>query len=187
MMRRKAAHGNAAIRRRRRMRYEEDFSLELDLEIGRLIRKRVYAKAREGGIKKLRAVGGKTDAGAYIKMSEMTVEQWLNTWLAEYCRDVKMRTLDKYRSTVKMHLIPSLGKVRLSALSKIQVQQACNRLGEGEKPLSAKSMELKNTPWNDVFHTSMVDGAKFSTQYEFPILQKSIYTTQQAIPFEKGF
>ena len=47
-------------------------------------------------------------------------------------------------------------------------------------------MELKNTPWNDVFHTSMVDGAKFSTQYEFPILQKSIYTTQQAIPFEKG-
>ena len=46
--------------------------------------------------------------------------------------------------------------------------------------------ELKNTPWNDVFHTSMVDGAKFSTQYEFPILQKSTYTTQQAIPFEKG-
>ena len=47
-------------------------------------------------------------------------------------------------------------------------------------------MELKNTPWNDVFHTSMVDGAKFSTQYELPILQKSTYTTQQAIPFEKG-
>ena len=51
-----------------------------------------------------------------------------------------MRTLDKYRSTVKRHLIPALGKVRLSALSKIQVQQACNRLGEGEKPLSAKSI-----------------------------------------------
>jgi len=47
-------------------------------------------------------------------------------------------------------------------------------------------MELKYAPWNDVFHTSMVDGAKFTSRFEFPILRKSIYTTHQAIPFDKG-
>ena len=71
----------------------------------------------------------------------MTVEAWLNTWLNEYCRNVKLRTLDKYRSVVRIHLIPAIGKIKLSELNKIQVQCACNRLGEGRRRISAKTVQ----------------------------------------------
>lgn len=76
----------------------------------------------------------------YEELTEVSVEQWLSIWLDEYCRHVKRRSLDKYRSTVKQHLIPALGDVKLSELNKIQVQRAMNRLGDGVQPCSAKSI-----------------------------------------------
>ena len=36
-----------------------------------------------------------------------------------------MCTLEKYSSVVRIHLIPAVGKIELSALNKIQVQYAC--------------------------------------------------------------
>lgn len=64
----------------------------------------------------------------------MTVEQWLNTWLDEYCKDVKMRTMDKYRSTVRLHLIPALGKVKLFALNSrpLEPHRSQSKLGAGQ-------------------------------------------------------
>lgn len=51
-----------------------------------------------------------------------------------------MRTMDKYRLTVRLYLIPSLGHVKLSALNKMQVQRTFNKMGDGDKPPAPKSI-----------------------------------------------
>ena len=140
MTKKKAANGCGSIRLRADGRYEGIYTVGHDPITGKLIRKSVYGKTQKECAKKLREAISAVDAGTYVEPSKMTVEQWLNTWLAEYCKDIKMRTLDKYRSTVRIHLIPALGRIKLSALNKIQVQQAINRLGEGDNPLAAKSI-----------------------------------------------
>ena len=141
MAKRKAANGSGTIRLRLDGRYEGIYTVGHDPDTGKLIRKSVYAKTQTGCRKKLHAAINAVDTGTYIEPSKMTVEQWLNMWLDEYCKDIKMRTMDKYRSTVRLHLIPALGKVKLSALSKIQVQCAFNKMGEGDKPLAPKSIQ----------------------------------------------
>ena len=140
MAKRKAANGSGTIRLRLDGRYEGIYTVGRDPGTGKLIRKSVYAKTQAECRKKLHAAINAVDTGTYIEPSKMTVEQWLNTWLDEYCKAIKMRTMDKYRSTVRLHLIPALGKVKLSALNKIQVQQAFNRMGEGDKLLAPKSI-----------------------------------------------
>ena len=140
MAKRKAANGSGTIRLRPDGRYEGIYTVGHNPGTGKLIRKSVYAKTQTECAKKLRAAINAVDTGTYIEPSKMTVEQWLNTWLNEYCKDVKMRTLDKYRSTVRLHLIPALGKVKLSALNKVQVQRAFNQMGDGNKPLASKSV-----------------------------------------------
>ena len=140
MTKRKAANGSGTINKRADGRYEGRYVVGINPGTGKPIRKSVYAKTQTECAKKLRAAINAVDTGTYVEPSKMTVEQWLNTWLAEYCKDVKMRTLDKYRSSVRLHLIPALGKVKLSALNKIQVQRAFNLLGEGSTPLSAKTL-----------------------------------------------
>ena len=140
MAKRKAANGSGTIRLRPDGRYEGIYTVGRDPGTGKLIRKSVYAKTQTECRKKLLAAINAVDTGTYIEPSKMSVEQWLNTWLDEYCKDIKIRTMDKYRSTVRLHLIPALGKVKLSALNKIQVQRAFNKIGDGAKPLAPKSI-----------------------------------------------
>lgn len=140
MAKRKAANGSGTIRLRPDGRYEGIYTVGHDPGTGKLIRKSVYAKTQKECAKKLREAINAVDTGSYVEPSKMTVEQWLNTWLAEYCKDVKQRTMDKYRSTVRLHLIPALGKTKLSTLNKIQVQRAFNKLGDKERPLAAKTV-----------------------------------------------
>ena len=140
MAKRKAANGCGTITKRADGRYEGRYIIGYDPGTGKPIRKSVYAKTQTECAKKLRAAINAVDTGTYVEPSKLTVEQWLNTWLDDYCKDIKMRTLDKYRSTVRLHLIPALGKIKLSALNKIQVQHAFNRFSEGDKPLSPKTI-----------------------------------------------
>ena len=140
MAKRKAANGCGTVIKRVDGRYEGRYIVSCNPSTGKPIRKSVYAKTQTECAKKLRAAIIAVDTGTYVEPSKLTVEQWLNTWLEDYCKDIKMRTLDKYRSTVRLHLIPALGKIKLSALNKIQVQHAFNRFSEGDKPLSPKTI-----------------------------------------------
>ena len=140
MEKRKAAYGCPTIRQRADGGYEGIFAIGYDQRTGRPICESVYANTGAECAKKLWAAYWAAAGGQEIDPQRLTVERWLNIWLTEYCRNLKMRTLDKYRSTVQIHLIPALGRNKLAALSKIQVQYACNRLAEGDKPLSAKTI-----------------------------------------------
>lgn len=74
----------------------------------------------------------------------MTVGQWLDIWTDEYLGGVKPATVCSYRSTVKTHIAPGIGAIRLDALTPHAVQGFYNGLSkpeDGKEPLSPKTVK----------------------------------------------
>ena len=88
--------------------------------------------------------------GCYVAPSKQTLGDWLDTWLDVYVApSVKPYTQDSYRSTCRVHIKPALGRIKLSALSTIQIQRFYNQLLEAG--LSPKT--IKNV--NGVLHKAL--------------------------------
>ena len=54
--------------------------------------------------------------------------EWLDIWLNEYLGNVKPHTKKSYLGIVKNHIKPSIGSVKLTSLTSVQVQQLINRI-----------------------------------------------------------
>ncbi len=54
----------------------------------------------------------------------MKYKDWLNDWINLYVKPTtKIRTYEKYRGQVKLHIIPELGKYHLEDLTAITLQK----------------------------------------------------------------
>jgi integrase len=63
------------------------------------------------------------DGGLIFDTGNLTVGEYLNRWLETSVKgNVRPRTLDSYRMHVRLHIMPSLGRVKLKALSPAHVQ-----------------------------------------------------------------
>lgn len=88
--------------------------------------------------------------GCYVAPSKQTLGDWLDVWLDLYVKpSVKPYTVDSYRSACRVHIKPVLGKIKLSALSTLQIQRFYN--GLLEQGLSPKT--IKNI--NGVLHKAL--------------------------------
>ena len=146
------AAGAGSIRERDDGRWEGRFTY-LD-ELGQKKRGSVYADTQKECRQKLTAAVKSVDEGRYKKIQRYTVEEWMETWITTYCRDLKPATLDGYRSKMKVWIVPALGKVQLSALTNTTIQRFYNQMADGTKgraPLCAKS--LKNV--HGIFHRAL--------------------------------
>lgn len=70
---------------------------------------------------------------------------------SEYLGSVKPRTADSYKTTVRVHIKPAIGAIKLSSLATYDIQKLYNDLQRKDKPLSAKS--IKNI--HGVIHKSL--------------------------------
>ena len=137
------AQGGGTIRQRKDGTWEGRYTIGRDPGTGKQIQKSVYGKTQREVRQSLQQITTAIDEGVYVAPSKLSVEQWLNMWLEDYCVDVKPRTLDKYRSTVKVRLVPHLGKIKLSDLSTHHIQHVYNgflRGADGFRQLSTKSI-----------------------------------------------
>lgn len=76
--------------------------------------------------------------GEYIEPTSITVGQWLDTWLAEYCGHLKYNCLKSYKSHVEIHLKPGIGKIKLIDLNAAELQKFFNKLSKTGKKTSRK-------------------------------------------------
>lgn len=85
---------------------------------GRTDRRHVMSRSRSVVVEKVRALERVRDRGQIGKVSEQwTVEAWLEHWLENISRPfVKSNTYEGYRAAVRVHLIPGIGRHRLTAL-----------------------------------------------------------------------
>lgn len=136
----KSAAGSGTIRKKTITRggkqytyWEARYTAGYDPGTGRQLQRSISGKTQKEVAQKLKAATAAIDAGTYQAPSKMTLGQWLDIWTAEYLGGVKPRTVDSYKSTVKNHLKPKMGAVRLENLNAHTIQGFYNGLDMAPK------------------------------------------------------
>ncbi len=93
-------------------------------------------------------------AGLFRRGATTTVAQALEAWLASQQKLSAPSTLDDYRNTVHNHLIPALGKLKLSELSKSAIKEWIGGL-----TCSAKRVNNLLIPLRGMLTDAFEDGA----------------------------
>ena len=138
----RAAKGSGTIRQRKDGTWEARVTLGRDPGTGKQKQKSIYGKSEKEVAEKLRAITHEIDQGIYVEPSKITVRQWLDIWLKEYCGSVKENTLVSYRIQAETNIAPLIGAVKLCALQPHHIQNAINTMQKRpEKPLSPKSIK----------------------------------------------
>ncbi len=144
---RKRANGEGSMRKRSNGSWEGRITVGADPVTGKLISKSVYGRTQREVREKMKALQeGGQQAGdppaaslpqsAELSQSaetpagpkEMTVGEWLDTWLKEYLADVKPGTMINYESVVRLFLKPVFGSIPLSQLRTPMIQKFYNKL-----------------------------------------------------------
>ena len=145
-MARKSAAGTGTIRKKTVIRngkeytfWEARYTAGYDPGTGKQIQRSISGKTQKEVAKKLKEATAAIDAGTYTAPNKMTVGEWLNIWSAEYLGSVKPLTVSSYKTTIKTHLQPGLGAIKLEHLNAHTVQNFYNALTE--KGLSPKTVK----------------------------------------------
>ena len=116
-MGKKKANGEGSISKRTDGRYMGRYTVN-----GK--RKAVYGTTHEEARQKLNEKLNQISKGTYIEPGKDTVASWLWEWLVTYAfPTVKQSTYVSYEGYVRIHLIPELGDVKLTALTREQLQR----------------------------------------------------------------
>lgn len=154
--------------------WEGSVTVGYDPGSGRQVRKSFTGKTQKEVREAMQAAAVEVQEGTFFEPSKLTVAQWFETWLSEYCGDKKYLTVKQYRSMYETHIKPALGAVKLSKLTPPQVQGFYNELGRTGRtvtkrdrkgnvtteraPLSAKTVKNIHGIMSKSFDTAMRQG-----------------------------
>ena len=126
-MARRAAQGTGTIRKKTVTRsgkeytyWEARYSVGKDPGTGKQIQKSITGKTQKEVAQKLKAATASIDQGTYFEPDKVTLGDWLDTWLDEYLGNTKPHTKKSYESTIKNHIKPALGAVKLASLTPVR-------------------------------------------------------------------
>jgi integrase len=118
-MSKRRGHGEGSIHQRSDGRWVG--VAELGWSEGKRRRKYVYGNTQREAIDQLRQVQTATEAGLPAPDDSLTVEQHLTRWISLQPDHLSANTIDNYSWAINSHLIPALGKKRLSKLTPTEV------------------------------------------------------------------
>lgn len=104
--------------------------------------KSVYGKTIKEVEKKEREIQEKLAIGLNVIEDSVTIEEWSLKWLAVYKANVSRGTFAMYERCLKNHIIPTIGKIQISKLKTIQVQEVINDLIKKENIRTAEIYKL---------------------------------------------
>lgn len=153
-MGKKKANGEGSISKRADGRYMGRYTAN-----GK--RKAVYGATHEEVRLKLNEILNDIAKGVYIEPGKETVGSWLREWLVTYALPtVKQSTYISYEGYVRNHLTPELGDIKLTALSKEQIQRFFNKKGaggKGKKGLSPKTLKNIYNMFNSALDQAIIN------------------------------
>lgn len=83
------------------------------------------AEAVEAGT---RAKAEYDSAGTIITNSEISVHDYLQVWLEQYCKtNLKSTTYEGYKKKIRLYIDPEIGKYKLSSISPSILQEFINK------------------------------------------------------------
>lgn len=103
--------------------------------------------AKKRAQEELNRVLAELQAGTYVEPEKMTVAELLRRWMRDHAKASGLAgsTIDGYESIIDLHLIPAFGKIELSKLKPIQIQEyytnAQKSGGVTGKPLTSTTVK----------------------------------------------
>src|SRR5215212_2652434 len=92
--------------------------INLGWQDGKRKRKYLYGATRKEVAEKLTEQLTKQQRGLPVDTKRVTVEQFLIQWLADEVKpNREPKTYKSYESTVRLHIVPDLGKIQLTKLT----------------------------------------------------------------------
>lgn len=151
-MARRSANGSGTIRKKTITRsgkkyeyWEARYTEGVDLGTGKQVQRSITGKTQKEVSQKLKAATAAIDSGTYTAPNKQTLGEWLDIWIATYCGGIKPRTMDIYKSDIRVHIKPALGAVRLEALNTHMIQEFYNRLAKEGREVRRKDQRGKVT------------------------------------------
>jgi integrase len=107
-------------------------------------RRYVYGRTREEAAYKLQELQNQARTGSLPENGHLTVATWAARWLEEKELTVSHQTYADYEVTVRNHIVPQLGSLRLAKLAVTDVQGWLKYLSdEGMAPSTLKSRAVR--------------------------------------------
>jgi len=102
-----------------------------------------YGTTRQDAARKLAEVLRDQDKGLPIVGERQTVAQFLAAWLESMRPTIRLSTWIRYEQLVRLHLIPTLGRLQLSKLTAQQVQALYStKLQEGLSQTTVRHLHM---------------------------------------------
>ncbi len=126
--------------------WQARYTAGYDPGTGKQIQRSITGKTQKEVAEKLKATTAAIDCGSYIEPNKQTLGQWLDIWVDTYLLNIKPRTLDIYKSDIRLHIKPLLGAVRLDLLDAPTIQAAYIKLLRPSKkhPKGLSPKTIKN-------------------------------------------
>lgn len=91
---------------------------------GGRIRRAVYGKTRKEVADRLSELISKTAAGVPLAVESWTVERYADHWLSDVVAPrLRPATLSSYRETMRLHIAPTVGRIKLRSLTPAHVRR----------------------------------------------------------------
>jgi integrase len=90
--------------------------------------KRVRAISEKDAKAKLRDLKRQSDAGVSIGTGRVSVEDYLQTWLANKAPDLEITTISNYRYRCERYILPIIGGLRLDAVTTEHIEGLITRM-----------------------------------------------------------
>ena len=102
----------------------------------------VYGKTQAEVRKRLaEAVKKEEEKDSELEEEDLTVGQWLAIWQRDFLGNVKPGTMVSYETQIRVHILPALGEIKLTALRTPVVQRLYNQiLAKGLSPKTIKNI-----------------------------------------------
>ena len=118
----RGANGEGGVRQRPSGRWEARVAI-VDAA-GRLHRRSVTAETEREAKRRLRELIAQYEAGITAPDARETMARFLTSWLEGVKPTLRPRSWDRYEEHVRLHLIPTVGRIPLARLSPMDVQRA---------------------------------------------------------------
>src|SRR4051794_13976904 len=123
------------IRERSPGSFELRYSLGADPATGkRKIATSTVRGSRKDADRELRRLLRTLDTGEHIDPNRITVHEWLESWLNAIRQEIAPKSFERYSEIVRNYLIPAFGKLQLSKLARVHIQNAYSGWGAKGRP-----------------------------------------------------
>ena len=91
---------------------------------GQRRRKEFTSKTKAEVIRKMSKLRAQLEKNGDLPSDNLTVEGWFGYWLREVAvKDRRPKTIESYRSVIKTWIIPTIGNVRLNAVTPVHIRK----------------------------------------------------------------